>query len=121
MSIRQLTPANLPDQAESDLKRTMELLAERGPAEARRLLDPALERMMETVDRPSDELQRAGTMQVQIRAGISSGEVVTVVGEPRLCKSRLYYEFTHSHAHRRWLVLGLILEASSVSYGKATP
>jgi class 3 adenylate cyclase/tetratricopeptide (TPR) repeat protein len=45
------------------------------------------------------------------------GQVVAVVGEPGVGKSRLYWEFTHSHHTRDWLVL----EASSVSYGRATP
>jgi class 3 adenylate cyclase/tetratricopeptide (TPR) repeat protein len=57
------------------------------------------------------------------------GQVMAVVGEPGVGKSRLYYEFVHSHhiersrgepassGRRGWLVL----EASSVSYGKATP
>ena len=44
------------------------------------------------------------------------GQVVAVVGEPGVGKSRLFYEFTHSHRTRDWL----ILEASSISYGKAT-
>jgi class 3 adenylate cyclase/tetratricopeptide (TPR) repeat protein len=260
----------------ADLKGSMELLADRDPEEARKLLDPVLERMMEAVHRyegtvnqvmgdgimalfgaplahedhavracyaalrmqeevgrHSDSLQRAGAMPVQIRVGLNSGEVVVrsigsdlhmdytavgqtthlasrienlaragstllsaytlalaegyvqvkplgrvpikglaeeaelfeltgigparsriqasaarglskfvgreseiealrraleqaaqghgqvvaVVGEPGVGKSRLYYEFTHSHRMRDWL----ILEASSVSYGKATP
>jgi len=49
------------------------------------------------------------------RAG--HGQVMAVVGEPGVGKSRLYWEFTHSHQTREWL----ILEAISVSYGKATP
>ena len=49
------------------------------------------------------------------RAG--HGQVMAVVGEPGVGKSRLYWEFTRSHHTRGWL----ILEASSVSYGKATP
>jgi class 3 adenylate cyclase/tetratricopeptide (TPR) repeat protein len=44
------------------------------------------------------------------------GQLVAVVGEPGVGKSRLVYEFTHSHRTQDWL----ILEASSVSYGKAT-
>ena len=44
------------------------------------------------------------------------GQLVSVVGEPGVGKSRLVYEFTHSHRTQEWL----ILEASSVSYGKAT-
>jgi tetratricopeptide (TPR) repeat protein len=44
------------------------------------------------------------------------GQVVGVVGEPGLGKSRLFFEFTHSHRTQGWL----ILESGSVSYGKAT-
>jgi predicted ATPase len=50
------------------------------------------------------------------RAGGGRGQVVAIVGEPRVGKSRLVLEFTHSHRTRDWLVL----EAASVSYGKAT-
>jgi len=50
------------------------------------------------------------------RAGESHGQVVAVVGEPGVGKSRLVWEFTHSHRSQGWLVL----EAASVSYGKAT-
>ncbi len=44
------------------------------------------------------------------------GQLVALVGEPGVGKSRLVYEFTHSHRTQEWL----ILEAGSVSYGKAT-
>ena len=44
------------------------------------------------------------------------GQLVALVGEPGVGKSRLVYEFTHSHRTQDWL----ILEASSASYGKAT-
>ena len=43
--------------------------------------------------------------------------MVAVVGEPGVGKSRLFYEFTHSHRTADWL----IVESGSVSYGKATP
>jgi class 3 adenylate cyclase/predicted ATPase len=49
------------------------------------------------------------------RAG--HGQVVALVGEPGVGKSRLFYEFTHSHRAIDWL----IVESGSVSYGKATP
>jgi class 3 adenylate cyclase len=62
-------------------------------------------------------------------AAASQGQVVAVVGEPGVGKSRLFYEFTRSHSRLQrnedshssassggWLVL----EAGSVSYGKAT-
>ena len=44
------------------------------------------------------------------------GQVAALVGEPGVGKSRLVFELTHSHRVEGWLVL----EASSVSYGKAT-
>ena len=44
------------------------------------------------------------------------GQLVALVGDPGVGKSRLVHEFTHSHRTRDWL----ILEAGSVSYGKAT-
>jgi class 3 adenylate cyclase/tetratricopeptide (TPR) repeat protein len=44
------------------------------------------------------------------------GQVVAVVGEPGVGKSRLFWEFTHSHRTAGCL----IVEAASVSYGKAT-
>jgi predicted ATPase len=50
------------------------------------------------------------------RAGGGGGQIVTVIGEAGVGKSRLFYEFTHSHRTQGWLVL----ESGSVSYGKAT-
>jgi class 3 adenylate cyclase/tetratricopeptide (TPR) repeat protein len=50
------------------------------------------------------------------RAGTSHGQVVTVIGEPGVGKTRLVYEFIRSHHTHDWLVL----ESGSVSYGKAT-
>jgi tetratricopeptide (TPR) repeat protein len=55
--------------------------------------------------------------QASERAGAGQGQVVATVGEPGVGKSRLVYEFVHSHHTRGWLVL----ESASVSYGKATP
>jgi class 3 adenylate cyclase/predicted ATPase len=49
------------------------------------------------------------------RAG--HGQVVALVGEAGVGKSRLVYEMVHSHRTQGWLVL----ETASVSYGKATP
>ena len=51
------------------------------------------------------------------RAGAGHGQVVALVGEPGVGKSRLFWEFTHSRRTVDWL----ILESGSVSYGKATP
>jgi predicted ATPase len=50
------------------------------------------------------------------RAKAGKGQVVAVVGEPGVGKSRLFWEFTHSDRIQG----GLVLEAASVSYGKAT-
>src|SRR5215217_6208582 len=103
----------------ADLKGSMELLADRDPEEARKILDPVLERMMEAVPRYegtvnqvmgdgimalfgvplahedhavracyaalhmqeaigryADELRRQQGLDVQIRVGLNSGEVV---------------------------------------------
>jgi class 3 adenylate cyclase/tetratricopeptide (TPR) repeat protein len=51
------------------------------------------------------------------QASEGRGQVVAVVGEAGVGKSRLYWEFLHSHRTQGWL----ILESGSVSYGKATP
>jgi len=51
------------------------------------------------------------------RAGAGHGQVVALVGEAGVGKSRLVYEFVHSHHTPGWSVL----ESASVSYGKATP
>ncbi|MFQ5972818.1 MAG: adenylate/guanylate cyclase domain-containing protein [Alphaproteobacteria bacterium] len=51
------------------------------------------------------------------RAGEGQGQIVAVVGEPGVGKSRLFYEFAHSDKTADWL----ILESGSVSYGRASP
>jgi class 3 adenylate cyclase len=73
---------------------------------ARRGLSPFVGR-----DPEMDHLRRA--LQ---QAGDGHGQMVAVVGEPGVGKSRLFYEFTHSFRTRAWL----ILESGSVSYGRAT-
>jgi class 3 adenylate cyclase/tetratricopeptide (TPR) repeat protein len=50
------------------------------------------------------------------RAGLGRGQVVAMVGEPGVGKSRLVWEVTHSSLLTGWRAL----KASSVSYGKAT-
>jgi predicted ATPase/class 3 adenylate cyclase len=51
------------------------------------------------------------------RAQTGHGQVVALVGEAGVGKSRLVYECVHSHRIQGWRVL----ESASVSYGKATP
>jgi AAA ATPase domain len=50
------------------------------------------------------------------RTGAGQGQVVAVIGEPGVGKSRLFWEFTPSHRALGWLLLA----SHSVSYGKAT-
>jgi class 3 adenylate cyclase/tetratricopeptide (TPR) repeat protein len=50
-------------------------------------------------------------------AGAGHGQVVALVGEPGVGKSRLYWEFTRSHRTAGWLIVA----TNSVSYGHATP
>jgi class 3 adenylate cyclase/tetratricopeptide (TPR) repeat protein len=51
------------------------------------------------------------------RAAAGHGQVVAVIGEPGVGKTRLVHEFTPSHDTSGWL----ILDSHSVSYGQATP
>jgi tetratricopeptide (TPR) repeat protein len=55
--------------------------------------------------------------QALTRAQTGHGQVVALVGEAGVGKSRLVYECVHSHRTQGWRVL----ESASVSYGKATP
>src|SRR6266704_3594575 len=55
--------------------------------------------------------------QALAQAAAGHGQVVALVGEAGVGKSRLAYEFVHAHPIQGWLVL----ESASVSYGKATP
>jgi hypothetical protein len=50
------------------------------------------------------------------RARAGHGQVVAVVGDPGVGKSRLVYEVTHSPRTHGWLVL----QSASISYGQAT-
>jgi predicted ATPase/class 3 adenylate cyclase len=63
------------------------------------------------------EAELAALRQALAQAGAGHGQVVAMVGEAGVGKSRLVYEFVHSHQTQDWRVL----ESASVSYGKATP
>jgi class 3 adenylate cyclase len=63
------------------------------------------------------DTELAALMQALEQAGAGHGQVVAVVGEAGVGKSRLVYEGLHSHHTQGWRVL----ESASVSYGKATP
>jgi class 3 adenylate cyclase/tetratricopeptide (TPR) repeat protein len=55
--------------------------------------------------------------QALARARTGHGQVVALMGEAGVGKSRLVHECVHSHRTEGWRVL----ESASVSYGKATP
>src|SRR2546426_276400 len=84
----------------SALRRRLQAAAARG-------LTPFVGRQTEL-----DVLQRA-----LAQAAAGQGQVVALVGEAGVGKSRLVYEIIHSHRTQGWRVL----ESASVSYGKATP
>jgi class 3 adenylate cyclase len=63
------------------------------------------------------ETEIAALRQALAQAGAAHGQVVAVVGEAGVGKSRLMYENVHAHYTQGWRVL----ESASVSYGKATP
>src|SRR6266704_5172943 len=82
-------------------------LRHRLQAAAARGLTPFVGRQTEL-----DVLQRA-----LAQAAAGQGQVVALVGEAGVGKSRLVYEIIQSHRTQGWRVL----ESASVSYGKATP
>ena len=55
--------------------------------------------------------------QALVQAGQGQGQLVALLGEAGVGKSRLVYEFVHGHTTQGWRVL----ESASVSYGRATP
>ncbi|HEY3068017.1 MAG TPA: adenylate/guanylate cyclase domain-containing protein [Methylomirabilota bacterium] len=63
-------------------------------------------------DAEVEQLQKARDF-----AAAGHGQIVAVVGDAGVGKSRLLWEFAHSPRTQGWLVL----ESSSVSHGKATP
>jgi class 3 adenylate cyclase/tetratricopeptide (TPR) repeat protein len=56
-------------------------------------------------------------MQALAQAGRGQGQLVALLGEAGVGKSRLVYEFVHGPATQDWHVL----ESAAVSYGRATP
>ena len=63
------------------------------------------------------QAELAALHQALEQAGAGHGQVVAVIGEPGVGKTRLFHEFTHASRTQGWL----LLESSSASYGKATP
>jgi len=101
----------LDDAALQDLKEVFELI---GASGVRRRLQAAVRGLTRFVGR---DTELAALAQALERAGAGQGQVVAVVGEAGVGKSRLVYECLHSPRTQGWRVL----ESVSVSYGKATP
>src|SRR4029450_1625752 len=85
-----------------------------GARALRRRLQTAVARGLSPFVGRQPELE--ALQQALARARTSQGQVVALLGEPGVGKSRLVYEFLHSHSAQGWLRL----ESGSVSYGKAT-
>ena len=85
-----------------------------GVTSLRRRLQVAVARGLSPFVGRQPELE--ALQQVLARAAAGQGQVVALLGEPGVGKSRLVYEFLHAHHTQGWLRL----ESSSVSYGKAT-
>jgi class 3 adenylate cyclase/pimeloyl-ACP methyl ester carboxylesterase len=83
-------------------------------AAARSRLQAAAARGLSRFIGRDTEMEQLGRALKQAQQG--RGQVVAVVGELGVGKSRLFHEFVHSHRTTGWLVL----QASSVSYGRAT-
>src|SRR5262249_4951907 len=92
-----------------------QIYAGTGAGAARTRREVAAERVLTPLGGRYIELQqpRGG----QHLAGQGHGQVVAIVGEAGVGKSRLVREFLHSQHTADWLVL----ESNSVSYGRATP
>jgi class 3 adenylate cyclase/tetratricopeptide (TPR) repeat protein len=86
-----------------------------GVSTLRRRLQAAAARGLTRFVGRQHELDALHQALAQAQAG--HGQVVALVGEAGVGKSRLAYEFVHAHPTPGWLVL----ESASVSYGKATP
>ena len=86
-----------------------------GASAIRRRLQAAVARGLSRFVGRQTEL--AALHQALERAGAGHGQVVALLGEAGVGKSRLVYEVVHSHRIQGWRVL----ESASVSYGKATP
>ena len=97
------------------LSEPIEVFELTGASTVRRRLQASVARGLTRFVGRQQEL--AALQQALEQAGAGHGQVVAVVGEAGVGKSRLVYEFVHSHHTPGWLVL----ESASVSYGKATP
>jgi class 3 adenylate cyclase len=97
------------------LEKPVELYEVTGAGPARTRLQAAAARGLTRFVGREAELQALQRALEHARAG--RGQVVALVGEPGVGKSRLLWEFARSHRTQGCL----ILEAASVSHGRGTP
>ena len=97
------------------LDEPVEVFALVGASAIRRRLQAAAARGLTPFVGRQPELEALHHALAQAQTG--RGQVVALVGEAGVGKSRLVYEVVHSHRTHGWRVL----ESASVSYGKATP
>jgi class 3 adenylate cyclase/tetratricopeptide (TPR) repeat protein len=97
------------------LDKAVEAYEVSGGGLARRRFDASALRGLTSFVGRAQEMEQLTRSLEHARTG--HGQVVAVVGEPGVGKSRLFYEFTHSQRTAGWLMLA----SGSVSYGKATP
>ena len=86
-----------------------------GAGHARSRLQASARRGLSRFVGRAPELGQLHRMLEQAEAG--RGQVVAVVGEPGVGKSRLFHELTHAVSRPRWLVL----EGRALAYDKGTP
>ena len=86
-----------------------------GATPVRRRLQAAVARGLTRFVGRDQEL--ATLTQALAQAARGQGQIVALIGEAGVGKSRLVYEFVHAHYTQGWCVL----ESTSVSYGRATP
>jgi class 3 adenylate cyclase/tetratricopeptide (TPR) repeat protein len=96
------------------LSEPVEVFELMGAGAARTRFQAAARRGLSRFVGRSAELEQLRDALDQVSQG--RGQVVAVVGDPGVGKSRLFWEFSHSHRLQGWLVI----ESASVSYGKAT-
>jgi len=63
------------------------------------------------------QAELAALHEAMEQAGAGHGQVVAVIGEAAMGKTRLFYECTQASRTQGWL----LLESSATSYGMATP
>lgn len=86
-----------------------------GASTIRRRLQAAVARGLTTFVGRDTEIEALN--QALAKAATGHGQIVAAVGEAGVGKSRLVYEFLHSHRTQGWRAL----ESASVSYGKGHP